>query len=363
MKSNTFKLVNFLFLSRVILYILPWIAIIILLPDRNLPTFAQYLNSWSHWDAPHYFYIAQNGYTNSGDPANFIVFLPLFPVAIAALTLFIKNALLSSLLLSNLFFILGGVLFYKLVSIDFPEKISKRATIILALFPTAYFFSAPYPESLFLLLTVASFYFARRERWKLGGIFAGLATITRPFGILIAPSIIFEYLTSKKKNFIDFLSLIIPTGLGIGLYLLINFIIFKNPLEFQKILSENWSKHFALPTTGLLYAWKTAISSDISQYSITVGWAEALTTTIALILIPFAFKFLRRSMAVYYTLSVILFSSTSFILSSPRYLLSIPPFFILLSLITKRLSKIWQFISIGLLLILTISYTLGYWSF
>lgn len=362
MRANIFRIINFLIITRVILYILPWIGLIVLFPDRNIPPVKEYLENWSRWDAGHYLYIAENGYTNIGDPANFIVFLPLFPFTIKILSFLTQNELTSSLFISNLFFVLGGVMFYKLILIDFSEKISKRGVVLMSIFPTAYFFSAPYPESLFIFLIISSFYFARKENWKIAGVMAGFATITRPFGILLAPSLLVELLMSKKRSVGQAALILVPTALGVALYLLINYSIFGSPLEFQKILADNWQKHFALPTVGLLYAWRTAFSK-IDQYSLTVGWGEGLATTIAIILIPFAFKFLRRSYAVYYTLSVILFSSTSFILSAPRYLLSIPPFFILLSLITSKIPRIWQFVSIILLFVFTLSYVLGYWSY
>ena len=47
----------------------------------------------------------------------------------------------------------------------------------------------PLPESLFLLLTVASYYFAKSERWWLAGICGALASVTRTSGILLLPAL------------------------------------------------------------------------------------------------------------------------------------------------------------------------------
>ncbi|MCW4031638.1 MAG: hypothetical protein NWE80_04665, partial [Candidatus Bathyarchaeota archaeon] len=44
------------------------------------------MNQFSKWDSPHYMYIAQNGYVNEGDPANFIVFFPLYPLLVRLIT-------------------------------------------------------------------------------------------------------------------------------------------------------------------------------------------------------------------------------------------------------------------------------------
>jgi hypothetical protein len=96
-----------------------------------------------------------------------------------------------------------------------------------------------------------------------------------------------------------------------------------------------------------------------------VGWAEGLTITLSWILIPFAFKYLRMSWAAFYTLSIILFSSTGFILSTPRYLLSVPPVFLLIALAEKNsiFRVVWILISTALLFCLAILFARGQWAF
>ena len=56
---------------------------------------------------------------------------------------------------------------------------------LLAFFPAAVFFGAPYSESLFLLLAVGAFYAARTGRWAWAGACAGLASGTRSAGLLL----------------------------------------------------------------------------------------------------------------------------------------------------------------------------------
>lgn len=362
MKKNIDKLALYLISSRILLYILPWIAIIILFPDKN-HSLIESFNNWNRWDAPHYLHIAENGYTNIGDPRNFIVFLPLFPLLVSILSFLSLSPLLASLLLSNMFFVLAGILFYKFMRLDYSEVVSKRAVIALSIFPTAYFFSAPYPESLFFLVTIGSFYLARKEKWGSAGALAGLATLTRPFGILVVISLIVELISTTNRNIKSVILIVLPTILAAGMYLLINQTVIGDPFGFQKILAENWSKHFASPITGVLASWHIAFSGSISSYTLMIGWAEAITTTIALLLIPVTFICLRRSQAVYYMLAVLLFSSTSFILSSPRYLLSIPPFFTLLAIITSKHFRVWQLMSIGLLFYFALTFVIGSWSF
>ncbi|MDA2919658.1 hypothetical protein MYX76_09245 [Desulfobacterota bacterium AH_259_B03_O07] len=128
----------------------------------------------------------------------------------------------------------------------------------MSIFPTAYFFHAGNTESLFLALTIASFYFARDSRWLLAGIFGMLAFATRITGIFLFPSLFIEYLSQKefkKENLkMDFFYLsLIPIGFIV--YLVINYITFENAFAFLDAQKEYWHKTLSSPWRGLLGAW------------------------------------------------------------------------------------------------------------
>jgi Gpi18-like mannosyltransferase len=365
MRFKTQKLLIFLIFTRIVLLVLPWLLITLLYPEnqpQNLINFT--LNAWNRWDATHYLYLAQNWYTNTGDAANFIVFFPLYPLIIKVF-LFTFNPVVIGIITSSTFFILGSYVFYELIKIDYPEKIARWATIALALFPTSYFFNAPYTEALFLLIFSTSLYAARKNSWVLAGLLAALGCITRPFGILLLPTILVEWLVNKNRNWKQIPVIIFPSIITVFFYLYLNQLIYGNMFEFQNILANHWQKHFMSPLASIMDTWRIAFYGGLNSFGIMVGWAEAITITTSWILIPIAFKYLRKSWAVYYTLSIILFSSTSFILSSPRYLLSVPPFFVLIAIAEKntffRLS--WRFISIALLLSFAILFARGQWAF
>lgn len=65
--------------------------------------------------------------------------------------------------------------------------------IYLALFPTAFYLSAIYTESLFLACSLACVYYAREHRWWLAGLCGGLASLTRAQGILLLLPVVWEY--------------------------------------------------------------------------------------------------------------------------------------------------------------------------
>jgi hypothetical protein len=63
--------------------------------------------------------------------------------------------------------------------------IATRTVWLVALWPLAFFFSAVYTESLFLLLTVGAVALGRSGRWGWAALAAGLAALTRNTGVLI----------------------------------------------------------------------------------------------------------------------------------------------------------------------------------
>lgn len=366
MRFKIQKLLIFLLITRILILVLPWLTITLLFPEnipQNLFAFTQ--NAWVRWDAPHYLYLAQHWYTSFGDEANFIVFFPLYPSILKLVALLFVNPALAAIFVSTTLFIAGTFFFYKLVELDFGEKIARFATISLAIFPTAYFFNAPYTEALFLFLFCTALYSARKEKWILAGILTGLACFSRPTGLLILPSIFIEWFYSKNRK-LKFLPVIIaPSVLAILGYLYLNKNIYGDYFAFQKILEVHWQKHLLSPYLSIRDSWRIALSGGLTNFSLFVGWAEAISITVSWILIPLAIIKLRKSLALFYTLSIILFSSTSFILSTPRYLLTVPPLFILIALAQKNslFRTIYQFTSIALLFCFAILFTRGQWAF
>ncbi len=81
--------------------------------------------------------------------------------------------------------------------LDFDRATAARAVLYLLVFPTTLFLSAVYAESLFLALTVAAFYHARRGQWWIAGALGGLAALARPHGVLLALPLAVEYLAQR----------------------------------------------------------------------------------------------------------------------------------------------------------------------
>jgi hypothetical protein len=79
----------------------------------------------------------------------------------------------------------GLVLLYRLALLDLDERAARLTLVLVSLYPMSFFLSAVYTESLFLMLSVAAFYAARRERWALAGLCGGLCAATRSDGLVL----------------------------------------------------------------------------------------------------------------------------------------------------------------------------------
>lgn len=306
-----------------------------------LDTYPQSIISiWDIWDTQHYLKIAKFGYTTSTyDERNLlIVFFPLYPYLVRLFTALFRDYLLSSLIVANISYAAAVIYMYKLTRVDFEKEDAFRSAVYLSIFPTAYFLHAGYTESLFIALTLASFYYGRTGRWALCGAFGMLAAATRITGILLVPALIIEYLSQRKYRLGD----VRPNALWIGLtafgllaYFIINFITYGDPLAFLEIQKAHWNKGLALQHEGFLAALGSTEWRPPSE-GMLGGYMEIVFAVLGLALIIYSFFRLRLSYSAYALITWLIFTSTAFWLSIPRYTLELFPIFILLSLLGRR---------------------------
>jgi hypothetical protein len=149
-------------------------------------------------DALWFLRIADSGYRADDGSA---AFFPLYPMLVRLASVFTGGRmLLAGVLVSNASFLGALVLTYALTTFEFSEAHARTTVLILALFPTSFFFLAPYSESTFLLLSVAAFWCSRRDRWALAALAAALAAMTRSIGIVLAPALLVEAVQQHRER-------------------------------------------------------------------------------------------------------------------------------------------------------------------
>jgi hypothetical protein len=138
------------------------------------------------WDSVFYVSIAHSGY-GVGEPFA-RSFFPLYPLTIrlfAGLQASPAALLVSAYVVALAAFLASLYLLHRLVEVELGAQLAWPTVLLFAMFPGAVFFSTPLSESLFLLLTLGSFYAARIGRWPAAGILAALASGTRPVGLML----------------------------------------------------------------------------------------------------------------------------------------------------------------------------------
>ena len=156
------------------------------------------LGALERQDALWFLRIADRGYRPDDGSAAFFPLYPLLVRGVAVLTG--GRTLLAGILVSNASFLGALIVLYGLTTLEFGEAHARTTVVTLALFPTSFFFLAPYSESTFLLLSVSAFWFARRDRWTLAALAAALAAMTRSVGVVLAVALLVEAVHQHRET-------------------------------------------------------------------------------------------------------------------------------------------------------------------
>ncbi|WP_027718946.1 mannosyltransferase family protein [Desulfovirgula thermocuniculi] len=202
----------------------------------------------NQWDAGWYTRIAQHGY--DGQAA---AFFPLYPLLIHLLYRLGLPATVAGILISNLS--LAGILylFFRLAALDYDRRTAVKGTWYLGLFPTSFFLSAVYTESLYLLLALLTFFFLRRRRWAAAGACGLLAAATRNVGVFLALPALWEYRQATGGKISKELFFVAAIPLGLLFFMAYLKVKLGNPLAFWTA-QHFWERDFAWPWESLAQA-------------------------------------------------------------------------------------------------------------
>ena len=216
-------------------------------------TASPFWDPFTRYDSGWYFQVARNGYefvvggpsAGVGKPGK-IAYFPLYPLLMRYVgRLFGKGAsdvYLGGIAVSWLAFALAMVGLYYLARLDMSARRAERAVVLAAVFPFAFFFGVVYTESLFLCLTIATFYAFRTRRWIWGGLAGALVTATRVNGVMMLPAlawIAWREAGPDRRDRLTALAGLMLVPLGIGLYSLYVYSLSGNPFEWARSI-EQW---------------------------------------------------------------------------------------------------------------------------
>lgn len=326
----------------------------------------KFLEIWKRWDAIAYLDIAETGYVATGDKRNYIAFFPLYPMLVRWGKFIFQDYLVSGFIVSGIASVFVGLNLNKLVALDYEKEIAQKAVWFLLIFPTAYFLHITFTESLFLALSISCILAARKNRWFWAGVLGQSACMTRLNGLILIPvlliEIYFQFQTDKKWRWEWLWILFIPTGFLA--YLLINQQVFGNLFEFMIVQKQNWGKSLDFPWRGIRGKIGDALYRDAEGQQM-LGVQELVFVAIGFVCCVWSLFKLRLSYSVWMILNLLLFISTSWLMSVPRYTLVLFPMFILFALASKNfwLNSLITFWSIFFLAIFAATFVRGHWAF
>ncbi|MFZ2201987.1 MAG: mannosyltransferase family protein [Microgenomates group bacterium] len=285
---------------------------------------------WANMDGRHFINIATLGYTGT----NFAYF-PLYPLLINLVTRAGLTPILSGIFISITATTLSAFYLLRLIALD-KLKISKFETLLLFFFfPFGFILNSVYADALFLFLTTASFYYARKGKWLTSGVFALFASLTRLSGLALLPALIIEWWLQKKP----FKKAMIASTLSLA-----GFVTYSALLQitqgnwrlFQSSMSA-WKqdKFVLLPQVFFRYL-KILISVSPNTLVYWVAVLELISFILYFLLAVYVFRKIRASYGVFMMVLLVLVSFTGTFAGTPRYLIHLFPAFIGLALLLKN---------------------------
>ncbi len=308
-----------------------------------------FFDVWARWDSAFYLRIVEDGYWFVPGQQSAVAFFPLYPLLMALLKPLVGSTLVAGVLVSNLCLLGALIYLYKLTDLEFADSgTASRAVFYIAAFPTAFFFTAVYTESTFLLFSVMTFYYARKQMWAWAGLFGLLCASSRIVGIVVWGAVGLEWLKThgwtlstihKKEAWLGMLrglrddwhnlAAICLMPLGLVTYMVFLQLEFNDPVAFSTTQSA-WGREMLGPWMILYRDLAALIGGDFLKGDI---WYHVLLDLGALVaVLGIAVAIWRRlgaSYALYCIISILIpLSSGSQSLS--RYALVLFPVFMML---------------------------------
>jgi hypothetical protein len=288
-------------------------------------------------DALWFLRIATTGYA-AGDGS--AAFFPLYPLVVRATSWAVGgHPLLAATLVSNVSFFGSLLVLYDLTVREFSRSVARRTIVYLAVFPTAFFFFAPYSESLFLLLSLIAFREARRDRWAGAAAAGALAALTRSIGVVLAPALIVMALERRGDRGLRWQRMIAGPAVLLGPLVYLGWWGAAHGDALAPIHAQaNWQREATFPLTTLWNALRLAGGDGVTQPGYWI--IDVLVVGVVIAAVVAGLRLLPLPYLVYALGSLLIPLSYPFpprpLLSMPRFVAVIFPAFWVLADATER---------------------------
>lgn len=375
--------------------------------DDKLYLNEPFLNTHVSWDSEFYLGVALEGYHSENirqvngyfDPSDAVLdvwpftapasvppgqrlsmsmaFFPLYPVAIRAASLPlsllgmtpIATATLAAVSVSLLGTLAGMLALYQLAKDELGEDGGLRAAFYLVIFPSGFFLAQVYTEGLFVGLAFWSLLMARRGHFIWAAALAVLATYARAVGVLLALPLLYHWVRSGAwKQLLP--ASFSPRSLGSLLLAaapLLAFALWRISYYGQSftIVEDVWFGRGLLEWDKTFYNWgvvlgilRDGVSQSAAYYSLEL--AGILFGFVACLI------GLRRhpDLALFGLAAVFLSFTSGQAQGMYRYILVVPPVFLLLARAGKHAAfdRSWSMVSLLLMSIMAALFSFDLWA-
>jgi hypothetical protein len=299
-----------------------------------------------------------------------MAFFPLYPALIhvtsgltptgCALSPYLSTcATLGGLLVSNVALLAACVLLFDLVHKRYTRSAAWRAVALLLVSPISIFLSGVYTESLFLLLTLLTFWLIERDRFGLAIAAAALACLTRSVGVALYPALLWIAWKSPPEKRITRLILAHIPPLFFAGYVFGAGISVGDPFAYFQTYELIWGRTAGNPIEAFTVYFSGV---DVALFGWHPAWLDLILT---LIFLALAGLTLRRDRAwgVFALFALIIPIASGTLSAMPRYGAVIFPFYVILALYA---GVIWRAVmiygaSVGLALLMIIRFVTWRW--
>lgn len=266
-KDSTLKIyfcsIGFTLLCFLISFFLPHVNESFILDNKILNTLLNY-------DSEHYIQIAMTGYNEE----LLYAFFPLYPLLIKLFSLVTQSYHLAGILVSSLCF---TVSFFTLEKVIKNNKNKDFILLCFGLSPIICLSFSVYTEYTFIAFTLLTYYFYKKEKYLLSGIFSGLTCMTRNLGFILFAILCFDFLIKKRQkifcleNIKKILLFIIPAIILGSIYPLFLLFTTGDLLKFSSIQQTFWDRPFCFPWIPIINDIKSLITFKPQALSIAMN--------------------------------------------------------------------------------------------
>ncbi len=304
---------------------------------------------WSAWDTGYYVTIAQHGYvaSHAANVPKFIAFAPLYPALVAVAHAVTGTGwIVSGQLVSAAATMVAIAGLVHLTTPDEGTSGSGTTVLLLVAFPTAFFLLVDYPESLALALLIWTWIAVRARQWLFAGVLVAGAVMTKYYLVIAAVALLVEVWQARspsepgtarlprpgRPELLRAAAVAGPAALSIGAWMVVCNRLYGDPLAFVHVQGE-WNRHFAFPwtlvatTAGNLVHWQfldTSVASVMELF-------DTVTVLLLVVATVVAWLRVRRSYGALLGLALGTFTFQTILYSETREVLTLFPFFIVLS--------------------------------